>query len=421
MTMTNRSWLPPYCNPDAYLPKIQETRSLFKYRPYLFADFAGRALAFLRSDTAQKMGFEYDEPNTLPCKWKCADESVFGVDLAIYAYTGVYPFDKGAIGGYFNQGSLGAAVHHGRINIDFGGSHVGYLPDEHDGTFGEIWRPLQKDYSTDCGHLCAVMAPFMQMYSDACENILIVKKTGDQALLSIPNEFIQPNWNNSPIKFLVDTETLTMGDVPYREEHSYTHTPIGRTLFYLHPSFLDSVPEEAAREFLSGKQVPIGKHLHHRYFNIYDAAAELDANGVPVQKLNLYMKYILAAKHSPYQLKAAIVNTSLEYNRLTDAVRTKEFQPYSFASFTGVFIDMFDEMRNNYVNLFQPLGLSIKPAGVTHDVELTPEEIHTLFKDIQPIEPVALQEYIASYGNPEATSSRFVYRPKKFKSKPDQT
>ena len=75
------------------------------------------------------------------------------------------------------------------------------------------------------------------------------------------------------------------------------------------------------------------------------------------------MKHILAAQNSPPPLKAAIVNTSLEHNRLTDTVRTARFKPYQFASFTGIFVDLYDEIVGNYVNLFQPLGLTVKPRG----------------------------------------------------------
>ena len=35
MPRTNRDWLPFYCNPNALLPKIPETRALFQWRPYL--------------------------------------------------------------------------------------------------------------------------------------------------------------------------------------------------------------------------------------------------------------------------------------------------------------------------------------------------------------------------------------------------
>ena len=103
MTQTTRNWLPVYCHPDTLLPAVQETITLFSHPPYLFQDFVGQAIAFLRSDSVRKMGFDYDPAKALPCKWKCADESVFGVDLILHAYSGHYPFDKGRIGGCFNE------------------------------------------------------------------------------------------------------------------------------------------------------------------------------------------------------------------------------------------------------------------------------------------------------------------------------
>ena len=121
--------------PDSLLPSVQETIILFQEPPYLFQDFVGKAISFLQSDFVQKMGFTYDPKTALPCKWKCADESVFGVDLCLYAYTGHYPFDKGSLGGLFNArlpARRGGAPL--QVNIDFGGSHVGYRPDDGGGT-----------------------------------------------------------------------------------------------------------------------------------------------------------------------------------------------------------------------------------------------------------------------------------------------
>ncbi len=34
------------------------------------------------------------------------------------------------------------------------------------GVFGKIWRPLQEDFSSDCGHLCNVYKPFERIYLD---------------------------------------------------------------------------------------------------------------------------------------------------------------------------------------------------------------------------------------------------------------
>ena len=361
MTRTNRTWLPSYCDPNAFLPKIQETRTLFSHSPYLFHDFVGCAIRFLQSDTVEKMGFHYIPEKTLPCRWKCADESVFGATMSIHAYTGHYPFDKGGIGGTFNQNSVGAAVHHGDINVDFGGSHTGYVAGEGGGSFGRIWRPLRQEYSTDCGHLMSVLSPFQQVYEDACQSIQVISGPDGKLMLSVPNEFIQPNWSGQSVKLIVDLDTLTFGDVPYDIEEPQTHTPVGRTLFYLHPEFVEKLPKEEVRTYHEKKTVPIGNHLSQDYFNIFDIDAELDPQGLPQQRLSLYMKYILGSSYSPAPLKVAIVNTSLQQNKLTDTVRSPIYKDNAFASFTGIFLDLFYEPIQNYVNLFQPMGISIKP------------------------------------------------------------
>ena len=41
MTLTNRNWLPVYCDPRSILPTVQETIILFNAKPYLFLDFVG--------------------------------------------------------------------------------------------------------------------------------------------------------------------------------------------------------------------------------------------------------------------------------------------------------------------------------------------------------------------------------------------
>jgi len=411
MFMSNRIWLPHYCDPDAFLPKIQETRTLFSHRPYLFHDFVGRAMRFLESEDAQKMGFENDPSSTLPCLWKCSDESLFGSTLAIYAYTGQYPFDKGTIGGNLNEASIGAAVHHGHINIDFGGSHTGYIPNKDGGEFGRIWRPLQHGYSSNCGLLMSKMEPFRSVYDDACQNIMIFSPDGGQLLVSIPNEFLQPNWSSLNVKLLVDTDTLTTGDVQYNIDTPHTHTAIGRTLFRLNPDFIESQLASDTKKYFQSKPLPIGNNLTHRYFNIYDANAELDEYGVPKKRLNLYAKFILSAQHTPYPLKAAIVNSNLEYNKLTDAVRAVAYRDYCFASFSGVFIDLFYEPVKNYVNLFQPLGISIKPAGSTQCVELTPKEIFKRLDDLTPIEPKQLPVKMKEMDGCRKILDSFSYQP----------
>lgn len=413
MQRTNRDWLPFYCNPNALLPKIPETRTLFRWKPYLVQDFVGKSISFLESDQVRKLGFEWDYRRVVPCRWKCSDESLFGVDLAIWAYTRAYPFDKGQIGGRFNPGSLGAAVHHGSINVDIGGSHVGYVPGPNGGAFGRIWRPAEQQYSTDCGYLCALLAPFRRVYEDACKNILVYRPQGERALVSIPNEYVQPTWSSERIKLLVDLETFTEGEVDYVHSKLHTHTQLGRSLFYLNREFLDRLDEKTASACCSPTPSKIGPLLSHRFFNIWDAEAEL-INGLPQQRLLPYIKFILAAKHSPATLKAAVVNTAIEHNRLTDAVRSGEYRNYDFVSFSGIFIDHFSEEAHSYVNLFMPIGMTVKPRGRTREVEFSPEEIHEIFERLPAAAPRLPLPNVFDYERPQSVLDAFTFEPGKF-------
>jgi len=413
MLRTNRDWLPFYCNPDALLPKIPETRALFQWKPYLIQDFIGKSISFLESDDVRKLGFDWDYRRVVPCRWKCSDESLFGVDLAIWAHTRAYPFDKGMIGGRFNPGSLGAAVHHGSINVDIGGSHVGYVPGSGGGSFGRIWRPAEQQYSTDCGYLCALLAPFIKVYEDACKNIRVYRPMGERALVSIPNEYVQPTWSSERVKLLVDLERFTDGEVDYVHSKSHTHTQLGRSLFYLNRDFLEHLDEETARRCCSPTPTRIGSLLGHRYFNIWDSEAEVH-NGLPEQRLLPYIKFILAAQHSPTTLKAAVVNTAIEHNRLTDTVRSGDYRDYDFVSFSGVFIDHYSDAAKAYVNLFMPMGMTVKPRGRTREVEFSPEEIHDIFQKLPSAEPRIPLESIFDYERPDHILEEFTFEPGKF-------
>ncbi len=413
MQRTNRDWLPVYCNPNSLLPKVPETRALFTHRPFLIQDFIGKALSFLESDEIKKMGFHYDPRRAIPCRWKCSDESLFGVDLTLWAFTKSYPFNKGKLGGRINTASLGAAVHHGSINIDIGGSHVGYLPGSGGGSFGKIWRPAERQYGADCGYLTKIIAPFRTVYDDACNNIFVTHSPGERVLISIPNEYVQPTWSSGNIKLLVDLQNLTDGEVDYKQSQQYTHTMIGRSLFYLNPDFLERLGVDESRDLCTLKPKRIGRHLTHRYFNMWDTNAEI-VDGLPRNRILLYMKFILSARHSPESLKAAVVNTAIEHNRLTDAVRSNEFREYDFISFSGIFIDYYSTKIRSYVNLFQPMGLTIKPSGRVRERGFSPEEIHEIFNRMPTAEPAVPLEGVLGYERPTGFGELFTYEPGNF-------
>ena len=174
----------------------------------------------------------------------------------------------------------------------------------------------------------------------------------EKLLVSIPNEYLQPGWSSHRIKLLIDIERFTENIVTYDINKPYTHKIAGRTLFYLSEEFFSTLTPEQAESFGSTEQTPIGIELTADYFNIYDSQAELGCDGAPDDRLLPYIKWILSSKLAPYQLKAAVTNTNIEYNKLTDSVRSEDFKPYGFASFTGIFIDIFDEELGYYINLF---------------------------------------------------------------------
>jgi len=417
MSKNHHILLPSYCQPDFFLPKIPETKVLFKQRPFLFQDFIAKTMSFLQSEKFYKMGFNFNTNSILPCKWHCVDESVFGVDLYLFAYTGQYPFDKGAIGGMFNENSLGAAVHHSGINVDFGGSHVGYMPGKEGGHFGTIWRPLCQDYSTNCGYLMHLLEPFKKVYKDACQGILLYKSNDDIVRISIPNEFLHPSYSNNHIKLLVNLDSLVTTEVECEYNRQDNYTQVGRSVFYLNPNFLDELSYEKVQEFSTSLLTPIGSALTSAYFNIFDSTVQLDKTGQPEQKVLLYMKYILAAQHSPAALKAAIVNTYLNQNKLINIIGQEQFLLYNFISFTGIFIDLYNDDLQNYVNLFQPMSLIIKPRGQIRKIEMCGEELFHILKQ-QPSAPFIVPfEDVFNIERCKTSLNKFTYRPESFSRK----
>lgn len=409
MPENTRGYIPAYCHPDNFLPPPQPIEQVFSKPPYLFQDFVGKTLAFLQSSNVRSMGFSLDMDKALPCKWKCADESLFGVDLILYAYTGQYPFDKGSLGGFFNTRSVEAAVHHAPINLDFGGAHVGYKPGPGQGIFGRIPRPLNEaELSPDCGYLCSVLYPFMELYQDASNNILLWMHRGKLAL-SIPNEYLHPAWSSNAFRLLVDLQSLVQEESSDDPELKKITSSAGRSTFYSSSRFTASVPAKTIKNLQEHESMPLGKLLSSEYFHIFDMRKQADGDDDLPSRLMPYMAQILTNQFAPPELMAAMIHSNLEHNRLTDRIRKPKFRPYSFASFTGIFIDIHDELTGGYINLFQPVGLSIKPEGSSREFEITAEQLNDVLDDLEPVSPRLPLEHVLGYRRPAHILDQFTF------------
>jgi hypothetical protein len=202
--------------------------------------------------------------------------------------------------------------------------------------------------------------------------------------------------------------------VEFDPKKEHTHTPPGRSLFYAHPGFLKELTPGERKRLSGAKPSPIGKNLTAGFFEIFDENMKVDRWGLPEERLILYMKQIVSDRLAPPGLKAAIIRANIEHNRLADTVRRPAYKPYSFACFTGVFIDLFEEKVNNYVNLFSPLGLTIKPAGSTKEIEITHQELRRKLKRLKVAKPRVPLENVLGYKRPAKTLTRFTYRPGRF-------
>ncbi len=410
MFSDTRNKLPCQTQPRNILPAILPLSSVLEAPPFEVSDFVRRALGLLASRKGRKLaGADFTQTGTLPCKWTCADESLFTIDLVLYACTGRFPFDKGQLGGRFNPGTLGAGFHHGPLHIDLGGAHVGAV-EESGGTFrfGHVLRPIAGTTSTDCGWLMQLLAPFKRVYDQACENILITKTLGS-LVASIPNEYVHPGWTGDTVKLLVDLEAIGAETSPVssRARTGFVHPDhrepsrdgrpssqcpppscAGRSTFLLPEGFASRLSRDRRGRLEMGDTVPMGRALRAQDFHLYDAGTVVDEQGLPRDRVLLYVKDILTATGTQYPLGAAVVSSCIEYNILTDSLRHESCRKYGAASFTGVFIDWYSEEAGNYVNLFVPIGFSVKRPGSCQILEFNPEEIRAMLHDCKPIQPL---------------------------------
>ena len=110
--------------------------------------------------------------------------------------------------------------------------------------------------------------------------------------------------------------------------------------------------------------------------------------------------------HHPHRRKGRRGRPLHEYSPVEN--RDRRHRPQDF---TGIFIDMFNEKVSNYLNLYQPLGVSIKPAGSTRLVELLTEEIHDIFDKIPPAESVMPLGNVMGFEPPSDAVESFTFQP----------
>ena len=195
--------------------------------------------------------------------------------------------------------------------------------------------------------------------------------------------------------------------MPYDVDEPYTHKIAGRSLFTVTPRFLEGLPEGKVAQVHHQEMTAIGDELVADYFHIFDSDAEL-ASEVPQQRFLPYMKYILSSRLAPYALKAAVTHANIEHNRLVDAVR-HDATTLLLRQLLGVFIDTYDPESDAYVNLFQPVGVSIKAAGTAREVEFSAAEVHHIFDRLKPAEPVLPLGGVLGYPRPKHILEKFRY------------
>ena len=95
-------------------------------------------------------------------------------------------------------------------------------------------------------------------------------------------------------------------------------------------------------------------------------------------------------------------------------MRAGAYRDYDFVSFSGIFIDQYSKESKAYVNLFQPMGMTIKPRGRTREREFSPDQIHDIFARQPLATPRMPIEGIFGYPHPDHVLEGFTFEPGKF-------
>jgi hypothetical protein len=95
-------------------------------------------------------------------------------------------------------------------------------------------------------------------------------------------------------------------------------------------------------------------------------------------------------------------------------VRAGAYKDNDFVSFSGVFIDLYSNEVKSYVNLFQPMGMTIKPRGQTREIEFSPDQIQDIFLRMPVAEPRMPLEGILGHSRPQEALDSFTFEPGKF-------
>jgi len=350
-------------------PSIIPDNGAVMARQYHLNAFYGK----LREVVTRHCGF--DLAQTIPVKVECPDESQGLKTLYFVASFGTAPFVGRSVGAELDTSSIVPACHHGRNVVFVMGSHTGF--DHRERMFGRLYREKEGGFSSCCGKLSGVIAPYMTEYAYAKKHIRVFRQDG-KVFLDIPNRLlgIHSSIEPHPVKVRLKPSLVEGG---IGGQGLMTEEKPRSVTFEIHPEVLHAL--EAKGRKISEEPAPLGDDLGPEDFDF------LWVSSVPypddlTRRLHPLMHEIVSSLDYPPMVTIANVNTWIEFNRFIDAIHAiPEVVSKGIFGVSGLTVDLYFEDRSyRYSNVCYPQYAFFKPAGERHGVVMGPAEINRLLE-----------------------------------------
>jgi len=341
----------------------------------------------------KKLGFQ--KGFIMPSRAFCSDENQGWPIILLTKHFGTFPFNHGRVGGIMAVDRHGPHAHHGEDSVIVQASHVGYDPDS--GHYGECTRPKMKGdhISKSCGKITHVITPYVEQYQFARRRIFLHRDDSDRYLISIKNSFI--DFPMHPVKQglvlrlpqIVDADQN--GVIRPLSTESTTHTyEISKSL----KKRIDSTNYEWKSDGGEG----IGELLTADLFYFREDFHETGDFILLEKNLIEFMALIVTSKYP--SLRAAIINTQLEFARAVESIRRgEEYQGKNLLYIAGLNVDISQYKEFPATTYFVPWAAHIQLRDSTSEEYLHPVEQQKLFDslmemDIENKDQVNLKEEI---------------------------
>lgn len=350
-------------------PSIIPDNTVVMARQYHLNAFYGR----LREVVTRYCRF--DPAQTIPVKVECPDESQGLKTLYFISAFGTAPFVGRSVGAELDTSSILPACHHGRNVVFVMGSHTGF--DHRERIFGRLYREKIGGFSSCCGKLSGVIAPYLAEYAYAKSRVLVFRHNG-KVFLEIPNRLIGIHSSIEPYPVKVRLKpSLVQGGTEC--PGLMTEEKPRSVMFEIHPEILQTLETKGRK--ITEEPAPLGDDLRPQDFDF------LWVSSIPypddlTRRLHPLMHEIVSRLDYPPMVTIANVNTWIEFNRFIDAIHAiPEVVSKGIFGVSGLTVDLyFEDRAYHYSNVYYPQYAFFKPAGEKHGVVMGPAEIIRLLE-----------------------------------------